>query len=113
MNIIRFRVSDWFNYETLDLTKFIDNLVKEASNELEVGSQGVNYSWELWDMAIMFYITTTEEFIEKNNLQEIYKSRNVWICNDNSDVDSKFFPEYNPERLSKESGNGKYIEEND
>lgn len=54
-------------------------------------------------MAIMFYITTTEEFIEKNNLQEIYKGKNVWICNDNNDIDSKFFPEYNPEKLSKEN----------
>lgn len=111
MKIIKFRITDWFGFNTPELEKFIDDLLKEGK-ELEIGSQGVNYSFDIWDLAIMYYITTTEEFIKDHGLQEIYSNENIWVIDEEKDVNEEeysFFPEYDLNKLSKESGNGKYI----
>lgn len=97
--IVYFSVNNWFGYNDPALDRFVDDLVNDL--DLEVSEIGVNYSWEVVDMAAMFYVTTTIDWLTENNLLSALKF---------SQEKTEEFPEYDPDKIGT-SENRKYIGE--
>ena len=93
-------LNNWVEYDTKELNDFVDNLVKEEE------TAKVNYNWTIYDCAMIFFITTTRDFILKNNLQEAFKHT---YHNRISFYNKKYYPKYDLTKINT-NDNGLYLE---
>ena len=93
-------LTNWLTYETKELNDFVDKLYNDTEDI------NVNYNWSIYDCAMMFFITTTRDFIIKNNLQEAFKHT---YHNKISYYGKKYYPKYDLTKINTKD-NGMYIE---
>ena len=93
-------LTNWVTYDTEELNNFVNKLYNDE------GDINVNYNWTMYDYAMIFFVTTTREFIINNNLQEAFKHT---YHNKISYYDKKYYPKYDLTKINTKD-NGMYLD---
>lgn len=94
-DVIYVCLNNWLGYKTTELNQFVDEL-----SELEAN---VNYNWEVLDCAMVFYITTTKEYLISRGILEVFTTKGLITKGGNE------YPEFNLSIVDDEVLNRKYI----